>query len=1353
MVSLWLLLGTNIGVSAQNGATFRHLGKREGLSQGSVFAIAQDEAGFMWFGTRDGLNRYDGHDFVPFRSADSAGTGPVGDDIRALAYDSLGGRLWVGTTTGLCAYRPATGRFEHFASFALGRRPVRTVYSEADGKLWVGSAAGLHQYDRQTGQLNAVAVAGLSADYADVNAVLRDRRGRLWLGTEGGLVEVRQEATQLRAVPYQRINERLGTVGKTPARALYQDSEGFLYAATFKNGVFRFDPDQPDAPITSYSEQAADPNQRIVNDNVRALEPDDRGGLWMGTFTGLDRLDLASGTLQHFRHTGLRNDELSDGSIRSLYVDGRGGLWAGTYYGGVNHLDQRYARFRNYVHLPQANSLTANVISSFAEDGRGNLYVGTEGGGLDRLDLATESFSNYAFESADPSSLSGPNVKDVLVDGDRVWVGTFNAGLNLLDPASGRARHFRATDVGPHLSHDNVYTLLKRGDDLWIGTYGGGIDVLHVPTGEFYHYRSSPNQPRDLGSDMVRVLHEDARGGLWVGTDEGLSRVTTDADGRPAAFDLVLPHTTVYCLYSTPDGTIWVGSQGQGLIRYDVDGDEKTRFRKTDGLSGNTVFGILPDERRRLWISTNEGLSRYDPTTGQFANFDHDAGLQTREFNFGAYHRMSTGELLFGGIDGFTRFSPKAIVPNEAVPPVVFTALSQNGRPLTADAHGELAGSPNQLTGLTFDYGTANFSVGFTALDYYSPESNPYRYKLDGIDQEWTEGFGKGLATYTLQQEGTYLLRVQGANADGRYNPTERQMTITVLPPWYRTAWAYLLYALALLGTAFAVYRYVVLRQSLHREHLARERDEELHRGKLAFFTNITHEFRTPLTLIVGPLADLRKRIPQTPELIDRVEGIDRNARRLLDLVNRVLTFRKVASRHGGLHARQLDLVAFVRLATLAFRQAADHQGVELEFSSSVPELTAWADPEKIEIIVANLLNNALKFTPKGGRIAVEVTAVHGDVLMRVVDTGRGIPTALREQVFERFYGSETTSTHVGTGIGLAFTRELVELHGGRIELTDTPGGGATFTVRMPLEDATPGPRSVGSPEPHVADELLADPEAYEEELVELVSQAGLDVTGDPRQRLLIVEDNEEVGDYLATVFEDDYQLAFAKTGVEGIAAANGPNPPHIIVSDVMMPEMDGLEMCQALKLDLATSHIPVLLLTARSGEAARLEGLRTGADDYLAKPFQPEEIRLRVRNVLRTRERAKALFTKVIKVEPSRISTTSPDEQFLVDALAAVERNLDDVNFGVVHLARELNVSRALLFTKMRALTNQTPGSFIKHIRLKQATQLLIESNLNVSEVAYTVGFRDPKYFNKCFREEFGVPPSKYKESVGVTQ
>ena len=920
----------------------------------------------------------------------------------------------------------------------------------------------------------------------------------------------------------------------------------------------------------------------VSHDNVRALAADDRGGLWIGTFTGLDRLDLVSGALQHFRHTGLRNDELSDGSIRSLYVDARGGLWAGTYYGGVNHLDERYARFRNYAHLPQANSLTANVVSSFAEDGRGHLYVGTEGGGLDRLDLVTDQFTNYAFDPAQLGGLSGSNVKDVLVDGDRVWVGAFNAGLNLLDPATGKARHFRAADPGQHLGHDNVYTLLKRGDDLWIGTYGGGVDVLNVPTGTFYHYPSKPNQPRALGSDMVRVLYEDARGELWVGTDEGLSRIITDGDGRPAAFDLVLARTTVYCLYSTTDGTIWVGTQGQGLIRYDVDDGEKTRFRKTDGLSGNTVFGVLPDERGRLWISTNEGLSRFDPTTNQFTNFDHDAGLQTREFNFGAYHRLATGELLFGGIDGFTRFSPRAIVPNETVPPVVFTALSQNGRPLTADARGEIVANPNQLADLTFDYGTANFSVAFAALDYYSPASNLYRYKLDGIDQEWTEGFGKGTATYTLQREGTYLLRVRGANADGRYNPEERQLTITVLPPWYRTVWAYLLYALALLAAAFAAYRYVMLRQSLHREHLARERDEELHRGKLAFFTNITHEFRTPLTLIVGPLADLRKRIPQTPELIERVEGIDRNARRLLDLVNRVLTFRKVASRHGGLHARQLDLVAFVRLATMAFRQAADQQGVELAFSAAASELTAWADPEKIEIIVANLLNNALKFTPPGGQIRVEVSAVHGDVLMRVVDTGRGIPAALKEQVFERFYGSETTTTHVGTGIGLAFTRELVELHGGRIELTDTPGGGATFTVRMPLEDAAQGPRSVLSPEPHVADELLADPVAYGEEMVELASQAGLDVAGDPRQRLLIVEDNEEVSDYLATVFEDDYQLAFAKTGVEGVAAANGPNPPHIIVSDVMMPEMDGMEMCQALKLDLATSHIPVLLLTAR---------------------------------------------------------------------------------------------------------------------------------------------------------------------------
>jgi len=652
-------------------------------------------------------------------------------------------------------------------------------------------------------------------------------------------------------------------------------------------------------------------------------------------------------------------------------------------------------------------------------------------------------------------------------------------------------------------------------------------------------------------------------------------------------------------------------------------------------------------------------------------------------------------------------------------------------------------------------YNDANFTIGIAALDFLNPESVSIQYKLDGIDANWKTARGKVEATYTIQREGNYSLLARTLSGDGEVKGTVRELSITVLPPPWRTWWAYLAYLCILTAGVYAVVRFFRLRHNYELEHLARQRDEELHEGKLRFFTNITHEFRTPLTLILGPLGDLLQDKTLTPASRSKLSSIERNSRKLLDLVDRVLTFRKLASEHGRLRGSRNDLNWFLRKLHGPFSDEARRRKITLNLDADTDNLWVWFDTRMLEMAVASLLSNALKFTPDDGEITLSGQRVSGDsVEIRVIDNGPGISDELKPQIFQRFFEDPAQSHITGSGIGLSVASDLVALHQGAIHVEDTPDGGATFVIRFPIGKehfSSLEPLELAETDESLEADHLDTDELHQEAGSEEASQDVLAVGSSTKSRILIVEDNYELRNYLGEIFEPFYEVELAEDGQLGLEKATAKDAPDIVVSDVMMPRMDGFALCKKLKTNLKTSHIPVLLLTAKTGEIARLDGLRIGADNYIPKPFVPEELLLLVRNTLDTRQRIRETFSRVINLDPSEISVTSADEEFLMNALSFVEDHIDDLELNVVRMAAALNVSRALLFTKLKALTNQTPGNFIKGLRIKRAAQLLATNKLNVSEVAYMVGFRDPKYFSKCFKEEYGVSALGYMKQQSV--
>lgn len=1341
---------------AQSDFSFRHLSKKDGLSQASVFAVAQDNAGFMWFGTRNGLNRYDGYRFKIYRN-NSSENSLIDNDIRTLYFDSLRNELWVGTYNGLSKYRPDSDDFQNYTASdseikSISTNRIRCVFRDTKQRLWIGTADGLNILDEKKNTFAAYYFDKKSAENApsnDVKAIFEDRKGTVWFGTADGLYSLSESEND--DFNFKRINNEVESrFSDTHIKGVAEDSAGNFWIGTFAGGVNYWD--KKNNTATVFLNKSDNPNV-LNHNNIRSLCLDKNDNLWVGTFEGLNFLEKGTRTFKKIKKAEFATEGLSGNSIRSLFLDKRGSLWVGTYYGGVNYSDENYNNFSNYKHTPVGNSLSGNVVSSFAEDTQGNLWIGTEGAGLNFYDKEQDFFTNYQARPGEKNSLSGNNVKELLLDGDRLWIGTFQAGLSVFDIKTKQFRHYKNEPGNKNsLSANNVYSLHKEKNLLWVLTYGGGLDILDLDKNRFYNYTSSPDFLETLSSPYTRVILKTPVNSLWIGTDRGLNKVIRNAAGFPTGFKIYFPEEEIYSLQNDSKGNIWVGTFTNGLYHFNPQTNEYRHFKISDGLPGNTIYGILEISSNEVWISTNNGLAKFNPEQEKFTNYNYSNGLANSEYNFNAYYKTRAGDLLFGGIKGFTRFNPRVIRPNLFVPPVVFTEFKKNNRVIRAgEENGLLQKNINQTETIIFDYKEANFSIGFAALDYFSPESNRYAFMLEGIDRNWNYAVGETEATYTIQREGDYIFKMKGANSDGIWNSEERKIEIKVLPPLWRSGWAYLLYFVIAGILIFILVRLITLRQKLKFEQIAKQQQQELNEVKLRFFTDITHEFRTPLTLILGPLKDLIVTEKHSGNVKKQLSLIEKNAQRLLNLVNQILTFRKLATDHDPLQIGQGNLVEFLQEIFLAFQETADLREIDYQFSAENAEAAAWFDQDKLEKVFYNLLSNAFKFTPNSGKISLFVSEKEQHFEIKIQDNGTGIEPSQQEQIFKRFYekSNQRPSIIKGTGIGLAISKQMVELHKGKIFTENKIGkswsDGAIFTVQIPKGKQ----HFAGEIEISKTKETLNMSPVFVSEVdyPDTPVMVTKPLTADA-PLLLIVEDNPEVRNYVERIFVNEYRILTAENGKEGLLQAK-KEMPDLIISDVMMPETDGITLCRELKTDIETSHIPIVLLTARTASIFKIEGLKTGADDYVTKPFDSEELRLRVGNIIKSRQEAKDKFARVISFDPKEITVTSADEVFLEKALSVVEENIDNYEFNVNRMAEQLAVSRPLIFIKLKALTGQTPNNFIKTIRLKRAAQLLKTQKLNISEIAYKTGFKDPKYFSKCFKEQFEISPTDFMKKA----
>ncbi|WP_418603597.1 hybrid sensor histidine kinase/response regulator transcription factor [Hwangdonia sp.] len=1336
---------------------FRNFSLQEGLSQSSVLSIIQDKKGFLWFGTRDGLNTYDGNEFKVFRHH-SQDIGSVSNSFIKVLHEDAAGNLWVGTIDGLNKYNKEANTFERYiietGEIGIDNFEIWSIAEDKDAFLWIGTNLGLKKFDTKKGVFVKLNNSNLDIELFNtpVRALLVSSEQELWVKTTEhiGVYNLITKDVKYYEYPKKSAVE----LNKNNVSVFYQDREKNIWLG-FKDGLSVLNKTTDLFEFFSLTLQ----KERAVADHVRSLCEDYLGNIWIGTYNGLYILDANKKTISHVVHDEKNPNSLSQNSIYKVYQDIKGDIWIGTYAGGISYYDRSFDVFQHFSSGADQTKLNYKVVSAFVEDENNNLWIGTEGGGINVYNKKTGEFTYHQNNPQIPSSLSANNVKAMIQDhAGNFWIGTHDEGLNFLNPNKYpfKFKHFKNE---PHntgsLSNNRIIALYEdEQNHIWIGTSGGGLNVLNPKTNTVTRIKDALGL---AGKLIYKITKSTNKNELIIGGSNGLATINISSKKMSKVDYLGVDNSqisdAVLSIYNDTDNNLWIGTEGDGLYQYNKNTKETLKFDTTKGLPNDVIYGIVADDANHIWLSTNYGLSRIHVKTHQIKNFNASDGLQSNEFNYGAYLKNKKGELLFGGANGFNIFDPDAITENTFVPPVTITEFKVNNKPYLNIS--------DSIQHITLKHNQNVFNFDFVALSFSQPNKNQYAYKLEGFDIEWNYIGNKKSATYTNLDSGDYIFKVKASNNDGLWNEKGAAMSLTILPAPWLTWWAYLFYALVLTAVILVVRKYSLIRirerNELKQERLEKERIEEVNKLKLELFTNISHDFRTPLTLILGPLERLLKRDNLDAFVRDQHEIMYRNASTLMELITQLLDFRKSESGKLLLKASKSNIVPFVNEIKLAFNELARAKDIDFSLTSTEQDIEVWFDRTKLKKIIFNLLSNAFKFTSKGGKITIEISIFEKSkniksknwVKVKVTDNGSGISKANKKFVFDRFYQLGERS---GTGIGLSLTKNLVELHKGSIKVKSSENNGTAFTVKLPLGHAhlNKGQMTEIMNENLENKTFNIEKAAYvDKSIVEQQKQKPIETMplNKSLSTILIVEDNVEVRTFIQSIFLNNYNVLDAENGVKAIEIAKA-HDIDLIISDVMMPIMNGMDLCHEIKTNIKTSHIPVILLTAKTSQENQKSGFQLGADAYITKPFDAHILEIRVDNLLKSRKKLIDKFKKDIILQPKELTVTSADEKFLKKAIGIVETNISNPEFSITSFIDDMGSSRSVLYRKLKALTDQSISEFIKTIKLKRAAQLISKSDMNISEIAYDLGFNDLKHFRKSFKKLFNVLPSQYRES-----
>jgi len=1347
LLSALLTTVTFIALAQEAEPKFTSLTSMDGLSSNTVTAILKDRYGLMWFATDDGLNRFDGTDVLVYRHNKNDPTSLRSNDVSCLHQDGKG-RIWVGTIEGgLHLYDRRKDSFVTIPS----PRSITSINSDASGTLWVGTTAGLVKIDPASHQVTTFSSVPNMPDQISKGLILSisiDSKQNVWIGSKNGLFRIDPSLKRENYVNYlQSFPE---DAGSRTVKSIIEDREGNLWVGTY-GGLFKFN---RDGQILKNFRYEPDNKNSLSTNMVFAIALEDDQHIWICTDAGLNILNTRNGNIARYAPDARTQFSLSNKSVRSILIDNEGIYWLGTYKGGVNKYDKNLAIFglkRSDVNDPYG--LSAPFVTSFAQTESGELFVGTDGGGLDLYNRDTNLFKKLPINPKNRNAASGLAILTLkLVSANELWIGTFQDGLFRFNPKTGAYTQYLRGKDSSSLSSDEIFCLEKdKSGKLWVGTNGGGVHLFDPAKKSFerYYNQSTPVSQRIIPlNGYIRDILLDSRGKLWIAS-HGTGIALFDPVSRKSVLldkqSSNLPGNIVFSMLEDKKGRIWVGTFGEGLALYDPKSQKFISYGEKEGLASNVINKVLEDAQGRIWVSTNQGISSFDVISKKFTNYTSYNGIQNKTFVLGSGIRTSDNTLFFGGIAGFNYIDTRSLPGNKRIPHIILKDLRIGNRSITPADSNFIDADISVAKTISLDY-KQNFSLSYAALDYTNPKQVHYRHRLLGLQSEWTETGLTSFASYTNLSPGKYVFEVQASGDGVNFSPQTTSIAVIVTPPFYLTVYAYMLYFLAPFAIVFAMRRRGIKRlQRQFKEQQQRteiEQAKELDRLKIKFLTNLSHEFRTPIALILAPVDNLIGKT-KTTELYPQITAIKRNAKRLLNLVDQLLDFKNMQEQEVRLDLKRKDAILYIRDTCDQFSDLSIRKGVQFKIESSLSQFLMEFDPDKLERILFNLLSNAFKFTPKGGEVKLEIsqeTDLEGKhwILITIADTGSGIPEDKHEKIFERFFQTDTDLSvlNQGSGIGLSIVREFVQLHQGSITVKSQPGSGSTFTVRLPVD--ADGLAALSDKHPDLGTIEVAS---------SIESRVAMQEKPNHEEpsNVLIIEDNDEFRHYLKESLMPYYNVIEAVNGKEGWQKTLSHHP-ELIVSDIAMPEMDGISLSRKIKTDKRTKHIPIILLTASAAEQQQLEGLNSGANDYLTKPFNFDILNAKINNLILLNRLLKGVYSRQFKVSGQEPQIESSQEKLLKDMLSYIEDNLHTAQLSVENLSKHVGMSRGTLYSKVLEMSGQTPIEFIRSIKLEKAAVLLENSDLSISQISFMTGFTAPNYFAKSFKSKFNLLPTEYK-------
>lgn len=1350
---------------------FKHLTVENGLSNNQINTIIQDRYDFMWFGTEDGLNRYDGYNFKVFRNISSDSTSLSDNSIWSLLEDSEGNIL-IGTKSGILnKYDPIMDKFSRieFQSIIQPENSIKTLYEDSKGNIWIGTyKKGLYRLDRKTKKVDH-----WSRDRNDSNSlshnyilsILEDKNGKIIIGTYIGLSIFDPKNPQNGFTTYYKGKNNLNNLSANLIWQLTQSpiDSNIIWVSTHnhltKLNINKYSFDRFEIPNPQNLQYGTSTGYIIeqINNGQRVLLSD--------SYSGLLKINLTTNKVSRYTHVNDNSQSIISDQINKILLDRSGVLWLATEH-GISYSTNKVSLFNSEeindkIELLSKKNITAlckvndrkfylgttngiysleNIgnnfsvnklpylqnyhIWSLAATGENEVWAGTYGKGLKQININNGIIKDWILYNSKTNSRALFYNKTLLADNSgAIWIGFWGVGVGRIDPNNGRYNNWlNEPDNKNSLSHNDVWSIEEdRFGRIWLGTQGGGLNLFENG-GIFHNWLEDDDSTNSLSSNSIFCLAEskiDIENNqtlLWIGTNNGLTKLILDnrSDSSIYNFD------THFQSYSVKDG-----------------------------LSNNLINSIIVEDDGNLWLGTGSGISFFDVKKQTFLNFSSEDGIIGTSINPDAALKFKN-YIIMGSNNGLNIFDPKNISLSDYKPNLVFTDFQLFNKSIKITGNDILKKSLIKTDKIELDNDQDVFSIEFAALDYNSPASIKYAYKMEGFDNDWIESSHRRFVTYTNLDPGRYKFKVKSTNADGVWVVNETSLNIIINPPWWKTIWANIVFIFLILLGLYAIRRFELNRTRLRNELRLKEfevkQKSELEEIKSRFFANLSHEFRTPLMLIKGPLENLKNKFASNND--ENIELIERNSNRLGNLIDQLLELSQLEKAAVPLKAGKENITVILKGLISSFESLAIQKNISLSFNNNLKRELLWIDKDKFEKIINNLLSNAFKFTPDNGKVNITLNDKSESNIAELLisDTGISIPNDKIEKIFDRFYQVEETSkrTHGGSGIGLALVKEFVDLHKWNISIKSDIGKGTEFKIEIPygnehLSDEEKIFSNKTETEQNITNESLSNNSYYKRELDYK--------PGDDKKSILIVDDSDDVRKYLRNLLSEHYSIYEADNGESGIKKA-AEILPDLILSDVMMPSMDGIEFCSKIKSEWQTSDIPIILLTAKASFESKIEGLEIGADEYLIKPFDSRELFTRINNLIDQRERLRKKYVNEndLHFEKSKINTA--DKEFIENVISSIEKNIDKVNFNTEQLAKELFMSRTKLYRKMNGLTGQAPGEFIRNFKLKSAANLLLENKLSVTQIAYEIGFSSPAQFTRAFSKQYNCVPSEFRSN-----